>query len=155
MYFECRHIMHNGARCHSPALRGKDYCYYHFRLHKLPKTAKPAGTEDVLKLPFIEDRSSILAALSQILDALSTGKLESKQAGNFLYALQIATQNVERKHDILPFIAVQHVSLTHDGEELAPKLAVCESFDTCSACPYQETCRDYEPDEEENVDRFD
>ena len=29
MYPECRHIMPDGAKCHSPAMRGMAYCYYH------------------------------------------------------------------------------------------------------------------------------
>ena len=37
MHYECRHIMPNGARCQSPALRGKVYCYFHFKLHHLKK----------------------------------------------------------------------------------------------------------------------
>ena len=155
MYFECRHIMPNGARCHSPALRGLDFCYYHTRLHRLARPvqpkAKPADVQpsaeafDPVKLPFLEDRSAIQVALSQILDALSTGKLQPKQASILLYGLQIASQNVERKQDILPFKAVESVSRSRNGDELAPKLRVCEPSDTCSTCDERDTCPNFEP----------
>ena len=36
MFNLCRHIMPSGAKCHTPALRGKPYCYYHTRLHRFP-----------------------------------------------------------------------------------------------------------------------
>ena len=35
MYQICRHIMPNGFRCHSPALRGMPFYYFHARLHRL------------------------------------------------------------------------------------------------------------------------
>ena len=108
MYYECRHIMHNGARCHSPALRDTDYCYFHTTLHnrasqlrtsraKTPKQAEP------LDLPLLEDRSTIQVALTRIVERLCSSDLETRRAGLLLYALQIAAQNVERKTDILPF----------------------------------------------------
>ena len=36
MFNLCRPIMPSGAKCHTPALRGKPYCYYHTRLHRFP-----------------------------------------------------------------------------------------------------------------------
>ena len=33
MYIECRHILPNGRKCHSPALRGKPFCFHHAKLH--------------------------------------------------------------------------------------------------------------------------
>ena len=108
MYYECRHIMPNGARCHSPAIRGKDFCYFHTRLHS-PAEPSPAAaksrsaTAEPRKLPVLEDRSAILVALSQIVNDLNSKRLDARRAGQILYALQIASQNVERKQDILPF----------------------------------------------------
>jgi hypothetical protein len=75
----------------------------------------------------------------------------SRSAGEWqlLYALQIASQNVERKTDIHPFKAVQSVFLCPEGEEIASRLRVCEPSDKCSTCDLRETCEDYEPDEDE------
>ena len=49
MYFECRHIMPNGARCHSPALRATPYCYYHTRLHIAAN--KKISPQDSIEIP--------------------------------------------------------------------------------------------------------
>jgi hypothetical protein len=155
LYYECRHIMHNGARCHSPALRDTDYCYFHTTLHnrasqlrtfraKTPKQAEP------LDLPILEDRSAIQVALTRIVERLCSSDLESRRAGLLLYALQIAAQNVERKTDILPFRGVEAVYHTDEGEELAPRRRVCEDWDKCTGCDLKDTCRDYEPEEEED-----
>ena len=162
MYFECRHIMPNGARCHSPALRDKNYCYYHTRLHRLAIPPKPAPANtpaatptpvipEPLKLPILEDRSAIQVALSQVLDALGSSKIDPRRAGLFLYALQLASQNVERKQDILPFKAVQSVTLTPDGDELAPQLRICEPSDKCSTCDDRENCKEFDPNEDEDA----
>ena len=156
MYFECRHIMPNGARCHSPALRDKDYCYYHNRLHLRAKPAAPSGArhaaptdpEEPLKLPVIEDRSAIQVALSQIFDALSSGKIDRQTAAVYLAGLRIATQAVERKQDVLPFISVESVSVTRDGDEVAPQLRICEDSDLCSTCDLRDTCKECEPAED-------
>ena len=150
MYMQCRHIMPNGARCHSPALREKAYCYYHFRFHDLSKPAKSAAGKKSLKLPFIEDRSSILAAVSQIIDALGTGKIEIKQAQSFLYALQVATPNVERKQDVLPFVSVRKMVRTRNGEDLATPLRICEPKDMCTGCELSDTCQDYHPEQDKD-----
>jgi hypothetical protein len=153
MYYECRHIMPNGARCHSPALSGKDYCYYHNRLHQRAKPAAPSGArsaapaEDALKLPDIEDRVAIQVALAQIFDGLASGRIDRHTASVYLYGLQIGLQAVERKQDILPFRSVQSVCLTREGDEVAPKLRVCESSDLCATCNEKDTCNAFDPDQ--------
>lgn len=157
--------MPNGARCHSPALHAMHFCYHHTRLHRLPRPSQPSPATtpataaklnpshnpvvvEPLRLPILEDRTAIQVALSQILDGLCDSTLDTRRAGLFLYALQIASQNVERKQDILPFKTVESVTHSSDGDELAPELRVCESSDTCSSCDLQDTCRDFEPAED-------
>src|SRR5258708_5225087 len=112
MYYECRHIMHNGAKCHSPALRDEPFCYFHARHHKLSNPSRSAAKPALaapLQPPLIEDRSAILVAISQIINALASKKLDRPTASLCLYGLQIATQNVERKYDVLPFKAVDSI----------------------------------------------
>lgn len=153
--------MPNGSRCHSPALRGLNFCYYHNRLHLLASPARtvPAdGSAAVLvpevsesfHLPVLEDRSAIQVALSQILDALASNRLDPRRASVLLYGLQVATQNVERKQDILPFNAVESVTHTRDGHELAPEIRVCESSDHCSTCPHRDDCENFQLEEIES-----
>jgi hypothetical protein len=115
-----------------------------------PSASAPAEPEP-LKIPILEDRSAILIAISHIVDALCSSKIDNHRAGVLLYALQLASQNVERKHDILPFKAVQSITHTADGDELGPELRICEPSDKCSACDFRETCQGFEPDEENDA----
>ena len=92
---ECRHIMPTGVKCHSPALRGKPYCYFHIRRHSLAPRPAPKP-EEPLKLPNLADRGNIRTALGQVLNALGSSRLTPRRAGLFLYALQIASRNIER-----------------------------------------------------------
>jgi len=59
MYFECRHIMPNGARCHSPALSGTAYCYFH-----TPGRHSAQGRAQMkpIRLPALDDRAAIQIA---------------------------------------------------------------------------------------------
>ncbi len=148
MYFECRHIMPNGARCHSPALHDMNFCYFHNRIQAIAKPSRAkshsakAGDEP-FKYPILEDRTAIQVALSQIINDLSSSKLDPRRAGILLYAVQIASQNVERKQDILPFRSVDAFSLSSDGEMIAPQLRICEDADLCSTCHLRDTCTEF------------
>ena len=153
MYFECRHIKPNGSRCQAPALQGMPYCYFHNRLHRSQKVV--AREDESVELPLLEDRSSIQLALSRVLSALGSAKLDTCRAGLFLYGLHIASQNVERDGRILPYDAVESTTLTEDGDELAPENRVCGSDDRCFDCPERDTCENFDPediDDEEEED---
>jgi hypothetical protein len=150
MYFECRHIKPNGSKCQSPALKGMPYCYFHGRLHRSEKVV--ARADDSLELPLLEDRSSIQVALSRILNALGSAKLDTRRAGLFLYGLQIASQNVERKGKILPYDAVESTTQDEDGDELAPEKRVCNPDDRCFDCPERDTCENFDPEDLDDDD---
>ena len=145
---ECRHIMPNGRKCRAPALRGNPYCYFHTRLHRVA-AAPPRAPDEPLKLPILEDRSAIQLALAQILDALGSAQLDPRRAGLFLYALQIASQNVERNVDIVPITAVHSITRTSGGDELGPKTPTCPYPFECATCDVADGCPDYEPEEDD------
>jgi len=67
MHYVCRHIMPNGSRCDSPALRGKSFCYFHNRIHRLSNAPAPKAG-DSFKLPVLEDRCAIQLAVAQVLN---------------------------------------------------------------------------------------
>jgi hypothetical protein len=140
--------MPNGKKCKSPALRGKPYCYFHTRLHAFT-AAPPRAPEEPLKLPILEDRSAIQIALAQIFDALGSSRLDPRRAGLFLYGLQIASQNVERREDIVPITTVHSITRTPGGDELGPKTPTCPYPFKCSTCDVQAGCPDNEPEEED------
>src|SRR6185437_1968856 len=81
-------------RCGSPSLRGEHLCYYHHtsRGHAEEKRNRRTWTE--FELPPLEDRSSFLAAVTEILQRIACDNLPTKQAGLLLYGLQIASNNL-------------------------------------------------------------
>jgi hypothetical protein len=139
MHYECRHIMPNGARCHCPALRDKPYCYFHFKLHDLKKAPSRAKKEP-LNVGVLEDKSAILVAVAKVLDSLGSSRLDPRTAGLFLYGIQLVSQNVERKFDLIPFRGVESVTKTRGGDEMAPTSFICADGDDCSQCPLHDTC---------------
>ena len=65
-------------------------------------------------------------ALAQVLDGLGSSQLDPRRASLFLYAFQIASQNLERDSDIVPGTVAHSVTRTSHGEELGPEANICE-----------------------------
>jgi hypothetical protein len=146
MYQLCRHIKTNGQRCKSPALIGSAYCYFHSRVHTMAK-AKSSIWDDV-NLPMLEDSASIQVAISQIMAGFLSSRLDARHTGLLLYALQIASQNIDRTSYRMNSDSVQSMTVTGEGDELAPEKEICEPGD-CASCNRRETCDDYDPEEED------
>ena len=138
MYANCRHIMSSGARCKSPALTDKPFCYYHWRLRSATSTKAPAGTS--LDLPSLEDPQGIQIALTQILGALGSPSFDKKQAGLYLYGLQIATQLAARASVPPTSDLVRSLSSDDSGEILAPETSQCEPGPECDSCATRDEC---------------
>jgi len=85
---QCHHIKDNGLRCGSPALRGKDLCYFHLRQTR---------RHPVFYIPPLTDRASIQLVLSQVMQAAFAGRIEDERLRTMLYALQIAISNLRNK----------------------------------------------------------
>jgi len=98
---ECRHIMPSGAKCHALALRGMPYCYFHARGHR-PAQGQGRIPKQPLKLPVLKDSSAIQVALGQVLSAIASSKINARSAGQLLYGIQIASDNVRRAAQAAP-----------------------------------------------------
>ncbi len=82
---QCQHIKHDSIRCGSPALRGKDLCFYHQRqARRMPPCYVPP----------LNDRASIQAALSQVMRAAFAGHIEDERLRTMVYTLQVALSNL-------------------------------------------------------------
>jgi hypothetical protein len=136
MYELCRHIKSNGIRCQAPALRGVAWCYFHARLHSMAKTK--TSTLDEVHLPPLEDTASIQIALHQVIEGLLSSRMDARRAGLLLYAIQIASQNVQRVWNS-PSESVHSTITSEEGDELAPAENVCEPED-CPSCKKRRTC---------------
>jgi hypothetical protein len=150
MYMACRHIMPNGRRCQSPALKSGLFCYFHARLHK--RDSDPFSVYGKLRLPVPEDHAAIQLSISQICDALCAGRIDSKNAGRLLYAMQIASQNVDKCRFFTASRTVESATQTGEGDDLAPEERVCDGNDDCNGCPHAETCPNYDPDDDDDDD---
>ncbi len=141
MFLECRHIRPTGVRCKSPALRGQTYCYFHSKLRHHAQDGSRA-TKEPLLLPSLEDDRGIQIAVSQILSALGSGRLDARLGGLYLYGMQIASQLARRVTEIPPQLIVRNVTCDDAGEPLALESTACEPFIDCNTCPENSTCID-------------
>jgi myosin heavy subunit len=99
----CEHIRTNGTQCGSPAQRGKKRCYQHLRVK--PERVKVRGgdgkTSEIV-VPLLEDAHSIQTMVRQVMVLMLRGRIEGEMSGRLLYALQIASANLERMREEAP-----------------------------------------------------
>ena len=92
MYPECRSIKSDGRRCHSPAMRGMAYCYFH-----QPSRRRPTNKGRPQK-PFVFERPGSSAGLThsksmnRVTKAIGEGRLSHRLAGLCSYAINLATK---------------------------------------------------------------
>jgi|SRR5208337_4763425 len=94
----CRHIKVNGTQCGSPALRHKNFCFYHQQDRPLKVECYSEGeyATGEIALPIFEDAHSVQTVIRQVVQMLLQKRLERKTASLLLYALQIASSNLKR-----------------------------------------------------------
>jgi len=95
----CQHIKTSGVQCGSPALKEKEFCYYHQQNRTLSAQIYLEGeryADDMIKIPPLEDAHSIQMVLRHIVMLMLERRMERKDAGPALYALQIASGNLKQ-----------------------------------------------------------
>jgi hypothetical protein len=93
----CRHLKTNGTQCGSPALKGKELCFYHEQNQPRAVELYMDGerySDGSVVLPVFEDAHSIQTVIRQVVQLMLTRRIERKDAGLLLYALQIASGNL-------------------------------------------------------------
>ena len=85
---QCQHIKDDGIRCGSPALRGKDLCYFHHRR---------ARRHPAFYIPPLTDRASIHVVLMEVMRAAFAGRMDDERLRTLLYALQVAISNLPNR----------------------------------------------------------
>ena len=142
---QCEHIKANGEFCGSPALRGRNYCYFHLTHIGRKMRAERARARAVarsidaanvpLELPLLEDANAVQLAIMQVVDAIAQNRIDSKRAGLLLYALQTASVNLDRA-DFAPAagatVAGRYENFEQDFEvgEDAPELKADEAAES-------------------------
>jgi hypothetical protein len=88
-----------------------------------------------------EDSASIQLALAQVFNELAAVPLDPRRAGLILYGLQIASLHVQRNPIIFKDHLVQSVTHSPEGDELGPRLIVCDDIADCNDCSERYNCR--------------
>ncbi len=94
---QCEHIHGNGARCLSPVLHRRSFCYMH-RRQREHKLAVPPEPE--FQLPTIDSEASAVLASNQIASAVLAGKLDPKRARIVLACMKMALDSLRRMEDV-------------------------------------------------------
>ncbi len=132
MYEECRHIKTSGTRCGSPALKGRAYCYFHFRTHQQRHRAVDRYAEFVsykFDVAVLEDRAAIQIAISEVVAAMARDYMDHKRGGKILYGLQLALQGMKHPEEILAPEPVRDLCQNDEGEDIAAQVTVYEEND--------------------------
>lgn len=103
----CAHLKANGDRCGSPAVSGKEHCYFH---------DKALADERPIRLPVLEDANAIQVAVMIVMDGLYRGNLNYKKAALLLYGLQIASINLRHLH-LAPAVTLEFPAQPSSDQE--------------------------------------
>lgn len=133
----CRHIKTNGLQCRAVALAESNFCYFHHRLHARQTNYRPndltrpyfeAGRD--IELGAIEDRESVQFALSVVINAIATNRIDTRRATALLYGLQLASYNAVNIN-IAPDTpdVVRTMESQPDGLDLAEPGAIIEVYE--------------------------
>jgi hypothetical protein len=140
MFVECRHIMPRGAKCKAAALRDRPYCYFHNKLHDYTRDGL-RNDKEPLCLASIEDACGIQHALTQIMGAMASGRLDSRDGVRLIYGLQVAIQALDRVPQTPPQEMVHATACDGIGVDLADQEAtLCEPHTDCSSCTNRFSC---------------
>jgi hypothetical protein len=82
----CAYIRPNGIPCGSPALRGDQFCYFHYRISR---------RHVFTGIPPLEDANSVQVAVMEVFRGIFENTIDHKKASLLLYALQTASANLK------------------------------------------------------------
>jgi hypothetical protein len=88
----CSHIMVTGLPCQSPALRDKQFCYFHQRM--LQGVALPRTQFHPIAL--LENEEAIQVSIMQVINGLMNGAIDLRRGELILRALNTAVRNSRR-----------------------------------------------------------
>ncbi|MFP5206707.1 MAG: hypothetical protein ACLGSH_15235 [Acidobacteriota bacterium] len=140
-YPECRHILPSGCRCKSPALRGRTLCFYHARASNLVEVNRPR--KHSVALPPLEDRAAIQMSISEVVAALAAGKLSRREAGTYLYAIDLAGRTLTRIEQLPPPDPLEPEAQEPEAQE--PEAQEPEAQDSEAGAPPPEPTPEPDP----------
>ncbi len=125
----CRHIKVSGTQCGSPALRKKNFCFYHQqnRPLKIECYSESEWATGEIDLPAFEDAHSVQTVIRQVVQMVLQKRIERKTASLLLYALQIASSNLKRMELEKPQPEQVVTDLETESKTETPMAAVTEA----------------------------
>lgn len=139
----CHHIKTSGAQCGSPAVKDKDLCYYHQQNRPAPAELYLDGDrypDSSIMLPPFEDAHSIQMMLRHVVQLLLCRRIDRKDAGLALYALQIASGNLKQMQAEKP----KPTQVVVEPEKVAET--------PLGMTPWSATGEGHDPDEEDEAE---
>jgi len=91
---KCTHIKVNGLRCGSPALRNRDFCYFHHRQNDL-RSLRRERPEIRFEFPLLEDANAIQMSIQEVVSGIFEERIDPRRAGLLLYAFSTAAANLK------------------------------------------------------------
>jgi hypothetical protein len=94
----CRHVRTSGTQCGSPALKGKELCFYHEQNQPRAVELYIDGerySDGSMVIPAFDDAHAIQTVIRQVVQLMLQRRIDRKDAGLLLYALQIASGNLK------------------------------------------------------------
>jgi len=98
-YRTCNFIKHDDVLCGSPAMRGREYCYFHYhQIHDASYGARARRRRYQVRfaLPPLEDPWAIQDMLSQVAGALAADTIDPRRADAMISALRLASAELRR-----------------------------------------------------------
>ena len=132
---ECRHILPDGRKCHALALKDKLFCPAH--LHRRTLAEANRSRQHSVALPPLENRTAIQMSIDEILAAMAAHKITRREAGTYLYAVQMASQNLARieQFEQLPPPGPVQPSSDDRGDPLAAEAGCPNAGCPNAGCP--------------------
>jgi hypothetical protein len=89
----CEHIKDNGERCRAIALRGRQFCYFHSRVHR-PKTLPGKSG---YRLSALDTSHSMQVTIAHVLQSLLDDTIDPRKANVLLRGLALANRNINQQ----------------------------------------------------------
>jgi hypothetical protein len=140
----CHHIKTSGAQCGSPALRNEKLCYYHKHNRLAAAQLYMDGDrycDSQIMIPPFEDAHSIQMVLRHVVQLMLQKRINPKDAGLMLYALQIASGNLKQLQAEKP----RPTQVVMDPDKVGET--------PIGMTPWSASGHGHDPDEEEDYDR--
>jgi len=95
----CSHTLPDGQPCGSPAMRGEKFCYNHHATRRpVADPQRRQARRKSFQLQPPTTRAAIQNSLGEIIVRIAANDIDPRRAGLLLYALQIATTNLNDHH---------------------------------------------------------